>query len=401
MPQTPTPEITNPEYPHTRQIPLRFQLIVFSIARTIVNTGYRMVYPFLPFIAAGLGVPVEAISQAIVVRSLVSMSAPLLGAVAHRLGSRRAILIGLGIFAGAGLTVSALPTYPALFVGIILMAVGKIIVDPAMYSYIGERVSYRQRGLAVAVTELGWSGAFLIGIPLAGALIARGGWSAPFPWIALCALIMGALLWRIIPPDHHHTHLRPSMWGSLRALITHPSALAALAMGLSISAANETVNVVFGVWMRDTFLLQVAAVGAASTVIGIAELGGEGLVAGLADRVGKRRAVIVGALLNAAVNLLLPVLGRTFTGALIGLFLFFITFEFALVSSLPLMTEVLPEARATLMAANVSALQAGRAIGAFIGPLLFASFGLMGNGIAAMGFNLLAVGLLIALVRQD
>lgn len=401
MSPTPAAQIDDHDLPDARSVPLRFQLIVFSIARTIVNTGYRMIYPFLPFIAAGLGVPVEAITRAIVVRALLSMSAPLLGAIAHSLGSRRAIMIGLAIFAGAALMVSVLPTYPVLFVGIILMAAGKIIVDPAMYSYIGERVSYQQRGLAVAVTELGWSGAFLIGIPLAGALIARAGWSAPFPWIALCVLITAVLLWRIIPPDHHHTHMRPSMLGSLRALITHPSALAALAMGLSISAANETVNVVFGVWMKDTFLLQVAAVGAASTVIGIAELGGEGLVAGLADRVGKRRAVIAGALLNAGMNLLLPVLGQTFTGALIGLFLLFITFEFALVSSIPLMTEVLPEARATLLAANVSALQAGRAIGAYIGPLLFASFGLMGNGIAAMGFNLLAVALLIVLVRQD
>jgi hypothetical protein len=59
-------------------------------------------------------------------------------------------------------------------------------------------------------------------------------------------------------------------------------------------------------------------------------------------------------------------LGRTEAGALVGLFFFYITFEFTLVSIIPLMTELLPAARATLMAFNVAALSFGRALGDLI-----------------------------------
>jgi len=45
------------------------------------------------------------------------------------------------------------------------------------------------------------------------------------------------------------------------------------------TAANEQVNLVFGVWLQDSFGLKIAALGAASAVIGISEMSAEGLVA--------------------------------------------------------------------------------------------------------------------------
>src|SRR5439155_25070933 len=98
-----------------------------------------------------------------------------------------------------------------------------------------------------------------------------------------------------------------------------PSAMGALGMGLCIGAANETVTIIYGEWLKNAFLLQAAALGLATSVIGIAELSGEGLVAALVDRIGKRRAVIIGFALNALSYLALPILGHTLIGALIGL----------------------------------------------------------------------------------
>jgi hypothetical protein len=34
---------------------LRYQLAAFSLTRAVINTGFRMVYPFLPTFARGLG----------------------------------------------------------------------------------------------------------------------------------------------------------------------------------------------------------------------------------------------------------------------------------------------------------------------------------------------------------
>jgi len=55
-----------------------------------------------------------------------------------------------------------------------------------------------------------------------------------------------------------------------------------------------------------------------------------------------------------------------------------------------LMTELLPSARATLMAFNVASLSFGRAIGAFLAPRLY-GLGFLAVALGAIGFNLLAL----------
>jgi len=70
-----------------------------------------------------------------------------------------------------------------------------------------------------------------------------------------------------------------------------------------------------------------------------------------------------------------------------------------LVSSIPMMTEIMPGARATLMAFNVAGLSLGRAIGAFIAPSLF-DWGIAASAGAAILFNLLALGALRKVRRQ-
>ena len=141
-----------------------------------------------------------------------------------------------------------------------------------------------------------------------------------------------------------------------------------------------------------------AALGAAAAVIGLAELSGEGLVVTLTDRLGKRRAVAIGLLLNSAACLLLPRVATTTAGALVALFLFYITFEFTLVSSIPLMTELLPEARATLMSVNITALSLGRFLGAALGLALY-PFGIQANATAVIVLNAVALVVLLTLLR--
>lgn len=383
---------------------LRYQLVAFFATRTILNTAYRMVYPFLPVLARGLGVDVRAISLAITARSSLGLAAPLLGSSADRSGRKPVMLTGLSLVAIGLAAVWLSPNYPTFFAALLLTGAGKILFDPAMQAYLADRVGYARRGLAIAATELGWSLAFLVGMPLVGWLMARRGWAAPFPWL-MAGTIGAALLLAVLLPAEPK---RPSGGASLarhmsrhlNAVVRHPAALAGLALGALLSTGNETVSIVYGLWMEGSFGLQVAALGAASAVIGAAELGGEGLVAAFADRIGKRRAVAAGIALNSLAGLALPVVGTTTFGALAGLFAFYITFEFTIVSSLPLMTELVPAARATMMSANHTALLLGRALGALIGPSLFAR-GILANAAVAAGLNLTALLALALFVREE
>ena len=367
---------------------LRWQLAAFTVIRMIFNTLHRMVYPFLAIFARGLGVDLTTISYALTARSVVGTVGPFAASVADRRGRRFGMLFGATLFMVGAAVVVFWPSFPGLTISLTLATLGKYIFDPGMQAYIGDRVPYEQRGRTMAITEFGWSLAFILGVPLMGFLIARNGWMAPFPLMALLGvLIVGGLTW-MLPKDQLPPN-RNSSRDNFRLVLTSLPALTGLAIGVLASAANEQVNLVFGVWLEDSFGLQIAALGAASAVIGISELSAEGLVAAFVDRLGKPRAIALGLTVNSLAALALPWLGRTELGALAGLFFFYISFEFTIVSLLPLMTELLPSARATLMACTVAAFSLGRAIGAFLAPRLY-TLGFLAVTLGAIGFNLLA-----------
>ena len=368
---------------------LAVQIPAFTLIRAILNTPYRMIYPFLPVFARALGVDLASMSLALTARSLVGTLNPVVSSVADRRGRRFGMLLGTGLFvAGAGL-VACLPTFPALAAAMILMALGKYVFDPAMQAYLSDRIPYERRGLALAVTEIAWSLAFIAGVPLMGLLIARGGWKAPFPLMVLLGVLALVCVALMLPKDARPADGRPGMSANFRTVLTFGPALAGLGLGLLVSTANEMVNLVFGVWLERSFGLKIAALGAAAAVIGISELCGEGLVAAFVDRLGKPRAVALGLGANSLAALLLPVAGRTEAGAVAGLFLFYLSFEFTVVSVIPMMTEVIPGARATVMAFSVAFMMLGRAIGAPLATLLF-SFGFPVVTAGAVIFNLLA-----------
>jgi predicted MFS family arabinose efflux permease len=290
-------------------------------------------------------------------------------------------------------------SYTAFVLTLILTTVGYLVFIPAMQAYLGDRVPYGRRGLAIALTELGWSLSFIIGVPLAGLLIARRGWLSPFPFFTGMGFLTLLFFFKILPNDGQSSDDRPSLKINFHAVFTSPLALAGLACAAMYTMANETINLVFGVWLEDDFGLQITALGLVALGIGFSELGGEALVGVLTDRLGKIRSAGTGLILNCLAVLILLLLGRWLYGALLGLFIFYLTFEFTLVSSIPLMSEVLPSARATLMAMNITFINLGRALGAFISPLLYNAGlenGILFNASAAILFNIIA---LLALQR--
>jgi predicted MFS family arabinose efflux permease len=385
--------------PHRARLRLRYQLVLFAVVRTVVNTGHRLVYPFLPVIARGLGVDLQAAALAVSARSILGLFGPVIGSAGDRLGRRRAMVTALLIFGVGFALVRPFPIYWVFALALGIQSIAKMLFDSSMQAYLGDVVQYARRGLAVAVTELGWSLASLIGLPLVGLVIAGSGWAGAYPWIAALAFGAAMVLYLVLPPDRRELAARMRLSDGLRVVARHRVALAALAVGLLVNTANEVVNIVFGAWLEQAFALQIVALGAAAIVIGAAELSGEGFVAGFTDRLGKVRAVALGLLLNCGAALALPILGRTLPGAALGLFVFYVTYEFTLVSSIAMMTELAPAARATVMASNISAHALGRALGGLLGSVLF-GLGFAVNGLASAGLNLLALLLLIRFVRE-
>jgi predicted MFS family arabinose efflux permease len=355
-----------------------------TLARLCLNTGLRMVYPFAPAFARGLGVPIEAIYQLIFIRSFAGFFSPLFSHLSERYGRVPILTFSMLLFGFGCLVVVIWPTYAALGLTLCLISLAKIIYDPAMQSYIGERVPYAQRGRAISITELSWAGALLIGGPLLSLSIARQGWQAPFFWLGVLGVIAALVVWRSIPRLH-----TPAAGGAVTLRQTvhtihrHRVIWAAMVYVTLTMTASETLLIVFGDWMESTFGLGLVALGFSAGVIGLAEATGELSTGWAVDRFGKRPVVITTGLLNAFAMLLLPFVSVTLPLAQVAYFAVFFLFEMAVVGSMPLMTELVPSARAVVMSAVIAAMALGRVAGAWLGPQLFAMWGFEANGITA------------------
>jgi predicted MFS family arabinose efflux permease len=258
-----------------------------------------------------------------------------------------------------------------VLLALFLAGLGKSIFDPALQAYVAEQVPYQRRGAVMGLMELSWAGASLVGIPLTGLLIAHFGWRAPFFVLGGLGLLGMAALGLLIPGGSRQHSRQTIQLGQVWQVVRQErAALGVLSLSFFTNMANDNLFVVYGFWLERSFALELVAIGTATTVIGMAELIGEGLTAAIADRLGLKRAVAIGLMLTVLSYALLPVVGKTLPLALAGLFVIFLTFEFTVVTNISLVTEVVPKARATLLSASAATSGIGRVIGALVaGPV--------------------------------
>ena len=379
---------------------LPLQLAVLTASRLLLNTAIRLTYPFLPALARGLGVPLSAMAQLVALRSLAGFVSPLLAPLSERFG-RRVVLAGTLAMFALGMSVVILwPAYWPLGITLILAGVTKVVYDPAMQAYLGDVVPYRQRGKALAVTELSWAGALLFGAPLVGLSIERQGWSAPFFWLGLLGIGAAVLLWRVMPPGRVAASRAASLGAVVAVMRRHPVIWGAAAYVMLMMGANELLLIVYGEWMERSFALDLTNLGLATAVIGGAEIIGEFTVGAVVDRLGKRPVIITTGLLTALFYFLIPYTGTGLVQALATLFFVFLAFEITVVGGVPLMTEIVPSARSVVLSMVLAAASLGRMVGALLGPVVWQAAGLAGNTLLAALATLLAVLVLARWVRE-
>lgn len=367
---------------------LLLMAVMLTGTRTVMDTGFRMIYPLLPVFARAVKVEVGAIVSVLTLMQLLGLVAPFIGRISEQRGRKFTILLGLLLYMAGMLTVFFLPNFEGLAIAMLFGALGRTALGPAVQAYIGDRVAYQRRGLYLGMFELAWSGAFLLGVPLMTWLIANYNWQAPFFVLVVLVGIAFVAAWLLLesekPVMEHVAFFR-----ALRVAVSSPMAIAGLVLGFSISAANQLVSVVFGTWIESSFGIQLAALAIAAAVIGAAELAGEGMVVFFSDKFGKRRLVMLGIGANILACIILPMTGIDLNLALVGLFLFYLTFELSVVASIPLATELSPNARAMYLTVLITAVTLGRALFTPVAPVLFAS-SLFANCLLAAFLNLAA-----------
>jgi len=375
-------------------LPIR-ALAYLLIVRIVANSSFRILYPFLPAVARGLGVGLIAASRLASAHGGMRMTAPLLGHLSDRHGRRRVMEIALVMLILATSLVFFTNTYSVALFAFAAIGFSRALFDPTVQAYVGDKVPFAIRGRPFAIISMAWALSWLLGVPISGFIMERWSWRVPWGIIALLLLVALLVLRFFVPPTK--TRRRPEQTrGELSwwRLLKRPHLRAALITGFAVVFAVENILVVYGAYLENRFALSLVTIGILSIVIGGSELLAEGGSYLWTDRLGKKRSVVIGLFVFSIALVLLPWLDGNVVLALAGFAFVFFCFEFTIVSFFPLMSEVVPEARGTAISLNVAAMGLARFVAPIVAVFLFQRT----NGLTSNALLSAAVALLAAFV---
>ncbi len=364
---------------------IRRNITAVTSARLVTNACYRFAPPFLAIIAKGFNASIEDIGIAVAISELTGLTSPMAGRLVDRLSHRTSMLLGL-VGTALGCMIAALaPNLVVFGVGIAVLALTKQSFDLGLGSWIADHVKYEQRGRIVGLTETSWALGLLIGVSAMGLITAVSSWRVAY-WVGIAmlawfVLVIGRRVNAAPRATHVHVH------GAPRRITGH--AWFAVATMFCIMASAQNLFVTFGAWLEDDFGFGAARISAIGFLVGGIELFASTSSARLTDRWGKERSIAIGALLIAPAGIVLALGGSNLVVGVAAIIIYFMGFEFSVVSLLPVATQLVPNNPGAGLGWVLGAGTVGRAVMAPIATTTYANQGIGAPALIGATFGVL------------
>ena len=350
----------------------RRHVVEVTVARLATNACYRFAPPFLASISDDFEISLTRLGVALMITELFMALAPLLGAFVDRIHRRTAMVAGLAGVSGSATLAAASPSVWTFAAAITVLGLAKFVFDGGMTAWVNDHVDYERRGRVVGITETSWALGLLIGVTLMGLLASATSWRWGYIAGALSVAIMALILAvRLIEPEQAH-HLD----SSTRDVTPLPRrGLLVIGGMFFLMAASQCMFVTFGSWLKDDFSFSDAGIAAVAFGFGAVELAASITSARRTDTWGKERSTILGAALIVPSGVAL-LIGQN--SAVIGLALlavFFVGFEFAIVSLLPIAANMIPGSPGRGLGYTIGGGTLGRAVMSVIATAAYESSG--------------------------
>lgn len=364
---------------------IRRNITAVTAARLVTNACYRFAPPFLAIIAKGFDASIEDIGIAVAISELTGLTSPMAGRLVDRLSHRTSMLLGL-VGTALGCVIAALA--PNLFtfgVGIAVLALTKQSFDLGLGSWIADHVKYEQRGRIVGLTETSWALGLLVGVSAMGLITAVSSWRVAY-WVGIAMLAWFVLvIGRRVNAQPRATHIH--VHGAPRRITGH--AWFAVATMFCIMASAQNLFVTFGAWLEDDFGFGAARISAIGFLVGGIELFASTSSARLTDRWGKERSIAIGALVIAPAGIVLALGGSNLVVGVAAIVIYFMGFEFSVVSLLPVATQLVPNNPGAGLGWVLGAGTVGRAVMAPIATTTYANHGIGAPALIGATFGVL------------
>jgi len=334
----------------------------------------------LPILMTAFGTSIKVTNLLVVLYAVgAALAAFLTGSLSDHYGRRPFLIAGAAVFLLTSAMASLSHTFAELAVARAFTGLAAGTLSTCSIAFAGDWFPYGIRGRALGLISSAYFVAPL-GVPVAGVIADRFGWSRVFAAFAVVALLVALSSLQLphdVPPhrlndgslpENKLRHTLSVFWH----LIGGRDTSAMLVIAFLVSGGLVSFLTYIGVWLHASFGLTTTKIGLVFMVGGLVAVGAAPLGGILADRWGKRAVSIASNVLLAITMALLPLFGWG-----VGLLVVFVGVSLAIGFRqgpiTALMTEMVPQSRrGSFVAMRNIASQLGIGAAVFAGGLLYA-----------------------------
>jgi MFS transporter, DHA1 family, inner membrane transport protein len=365
---------------------IRHNISIVILGRLVANACYRFAPPFLAIIAKDFNVSLSDIGVALFVSELSGFASPFAGRIVDRLTHRNAMVIGLvGTLLGCAIAAAA-PSVYLFAVGVTVLALTKQRFDLGLGAWIADHVPYQQRGRIVGLTETSWALGLLVGVSLMGLITAATNWRIGYMFGISCLVVVTTSIAKRV--NSKPRVVTPHVQGAKTRV--HGRGWLVVVTMFCIMSCAQSLFVTFGAWLQDQFGFGAARLAAVGFALGAVELFASLNSAQRTDGWGKERSIAAGALLIVPAGILLAIASSNIVLGLIAVGVYYLGFEFAVVSLLPIASQLVPNSPGAGLGWVLGAGTLGRAIIAIVGTRAYEKYGVDVPALIGSGFGVLA-----------
>jgi predicted MFS family arabinose efflux permease len=367
---------------------IRRNITAVTAARLVTNACYRFAPPFLAIIAKGFDASIEDIGIAVAISELTGLTSPMAGRLVDRLTHRTSMLLGL-IGTALGCVIAALaPNLLVFGIGVAVLALTKQSFDLGLGAWIADHVKYEQRGRIVGLTETSWALGLLVGVSAMGVITALSSWRVAY-WVGIASLVfyVFVIAKRINAQPRAPRRITGRAW-------------LVVATMFCIMASAQNLFVTFGAWLEDDFGFGAARISAVGFLVGGIELVASTSSARLTDTWGKENSIALGALLIVPSGILLALGGSNLIIGVVAVIIYFMGFEFSVVSLLPVATQLVPNNPGAGLGWVLGAGTVGRAVMARVATTSYTEYGIAAPALIGAAFGVLGALCILAFRRR-
>lgn len=266
-------------------------LVLFGVLFLGVSDT-QLVAPLLPLIAQDLGTTPGHAGIIVTTYSLAAAGLALLvGPLSDRVGRKKVLVSGLGLFTIASFLTYHVSSFDTLVILRAMTGFAAGTLSTSALSFAGDYYPYHQRGRAMGVLSMSYFMAFVLGVG-GGALIAKNlGWHSVFLCLAAVSAFMVLITLAFLPADKKR-EMRGTHAHSFADHFRKHDRLAGVVAAFLTSGGIVGFLTYVGAWMRTSYGMDVEKIGLLFVVAGLAAVVASPVSGWLADHAGKRNVII-------------------------------------------------------------------------------------------------------------